>query len=272
MKDNSRRPSAPRTRHPDLALLAHAATRYARMGWPVLPVHGVRPDRSCTCPAGARCDRPGKHPTRGGYRALATTDAAVAASYFALVPHSLVLLVPEDMVVVDADDAEALAHLRRWAPWPVGPTAFSGRGTHQFFRWPFATPSPSVGGLDDHHLDLRGHGDLCHLAPSRHASGERYQWAPGQAPWEVGIPPLPERFAEHLAHVAASRQRTTGPAADLTTLDGALALARRRAQYAGRASNGVGRGAAGLRRALEEAGAPPHAIQAALDAFHAEAR
>lgn len=270
MKNIERRPLAPRTRHPDLALLIHAAARYAALAWPVLPVHGVLPDGSCTCPAGARCDRPGKHPARMNYLAQATTDPAVAASFFQLVPYSLALAVPADVCVIDADDAEALAHLRRWAPWPVGPTAFSGRGTHQFFRWPIGTASPSVGGLDGRHLDIRGHGDLCHLAPSRHASGTRYQWAPGLAPWETPLPLLPGRFAEHVARVATSRQ-TPRPAADAATLDGALALAHRRAQYAARASNGVGRGAAGLRRTLEEAGAPPHAIQAALDAFHAEA-
>lgn len=272
MKDNSRRHGAPRTRHPDLVLLAHAATRYAAMGWPVLPTHGVHRDLSCTCPAGARCTRRGKHPARKNYLMQATTDPAVAASFFQLVPYSLALAVPDGVVIVDADDAAARAYLRRWAPWPVGPVAFSGRGTHAYYRWPFATPSPSVGALDGHHLDIRGPGDLCHLAPSRHATGKRYQWMPGLAPWETPLPALPERFAEHLAHVAAARQRPTPLAADLTTLDGALALARRRAQYAGRASNGVGRGAAGLRRALEEAGAPPHVIQAALDAFHAEAR
>jgi hypothetical protein len=266
------RQPAPRPPQPDVA---HAAAHYTTLGWPVLPFHGITTAGACTCPAGWSCDRPGKHPPRKGYAAMATTDAEIARSYFALVPYNLVLQVPAWLIVIDADDAAALAHLRRWAPWPVAPTQYTRRGLHQVYRWPLGGPSPSVGGLDGQHLDIKGAGEHVHLAPSRRTDGKRYEWGPGLSPFEHPTPVLPEAFAVHVQRAAAARataRRPTSPAADLTTLAGAVTLAHKRATYAQRQSNGAGRGRAGLRRTLEEAGTAPDIIHAALAAFDAAAR
>ena len=50
-----------------------AALRYARRGWPVLPLHAIQAD-GCTCGKGKECTSAGKHPwTRHGVKD-ATTD------------------------------------------------------------------------------------------------------------------------------------------------------------------------------------------------------
>ncbi len=271
------RQPAPRPPQPEMA---HAAARYTTLGWPVLPFHGITTAGACTCPAGWSCDRPGKHPPRARYQAMATTDADLARSYFKpagvqLVRYNLVLQVPAWLIVIDADDAAAREHLRRWAPWHEAPTQYTRRGLHIFYRWPLDGPSPSVGGLDGQHLDTKGAGECVHLAPSRRADGKRYEWRPDQSPFEIETPFLPEAFAVHVQRAAAARATARRPAsiaADLTTLAGAVTLAHRRATYVQRQSNGAGRGRAGLRRTLEEAGAAPDIIHAALAAFDAAAR
>ena len=140
-----------------------------------------------------------------------------------------------------------------------------------FFRWPFDGDSPSVGGLDRLKLDVKGAGELCTLPPSTSASGHRYHWRDRESPQDVPLAPVPDAFAEYVARVADTRRTRRAPTQDLTTLEGALSLAHRRAGYASRTSNGAGRGAAGLRRALAEAGAAAPVVTAALDAFTAAA-
>ncbi|WP_396224962.1 bifunctional DNA primase/polymerase [Gemmatimonas sp.] len=256
----------------ELAHRAAWAIGYARLGWPMLPTHGIGQDGTCTC-GNRTCDRPGKHPARANYKAMATTDAATLRSYWALVLFNLSLRIPAGLVVLDVDDPAALRPLARFGAWPITPTHTTTRGLRMFFAWPGADAAPSLGGLDRTKLDVLGTDDLCIVPPSTSATGHRYTWRAGEDPWTCPLAPVPEAFAEHCRRMAAARARarthtSNGPA---DTLEGAVALARRRARYAGFTSNGAGRGAAGLRRALTEAGAAPAVIAAALDTFHAEA-
>lgn len=255
----------------ELTRRSEAAVAYGALGWPIVPTHGVRPDGTCTC-NNARCDRPGKHPARKDYKAMATTDAKLARSYFRVIPFNLALLIPPRMVVVDLDDVHDFGILQQFAPFPVTPSQCTTRGLHMVFRWPLSGDSPTVGGLDGGKVDIRGAGELVTLSPSTGATGYRYEWAPGESPHDVPLAPLPVRLADHIARIARARKRTAAPAGpDVATLGGALDLAHRRATYASRTSNGAGRGKVGLRKTLEDAGADLFVIDAALDAFTAEA-
>lgn len=256
----------------ELAHRAAWAVGYARLGWPILPTHGIAFGGACTC-GNRTCDRPGKHPARANYKAMATTDTTTLTSYWALVPFNLSLRIPAGMVVLDVDDTTALRPLARFGAWPVTPTHTTTRGLRMFFAWPYVDAAPSLGGLDRTKLDVLGTDDLCIVPPSISATEHRYTWRDGEDPWTCPLALVPDAFAEHCRRMAAVRvrARTHTGESPADTLDGALALARRRARYASFTSNGAGRGAAGLRRALSEAGAAPAVIAAALDAFHAEA-
>jgi hypothetical protein len=47
-------------------------------------------------------------------------------------------------------------------------------------------------------LDVRGDGGYVVVAPSLHVSGRQYSWAPGNAPGEIALAPLPEWLLEKL--------------------------------------------------------------------------
>jgi hypothetical protein len=256
----------------ELAHRAEWAHAYAGLDWPILPTHGIGFGGACTC-GNRQCDRPGKHPTRSNYKEMATTDPALLTSYWALLPFNLSLRIPAGMLVLDVDDIDALRALARYGPWPVTPTHSTTRGLRMFFAWPGSDAAPSLGGLDRTKLDVLGTDDLCIVPPSTSATEHRYAWRDGEDPWTCSLAAVPETFADHCRRMAAARLRARTHAGDdpADTLEGALALARRRARYASHTSNGAGRGAAGLHRALTEAGATPGVIAAALDTFHAEA-
>ncbi len=258
---------APRLRA-ELDTRGEWAAQYAAIGWPILPTHGLDALGACTC-GNARCDRPGKHPARTNYRQMATTDAPTLRSFWRLVPFNLSLRIPSGVLVLDVDDIAALRALTRFGAWPLTATHTTARGLRLFFAWDGA--APSIGGLDGTKLDILGADALCILPPSVSASGHRYAWRDTESPWELPLAPVPDAFAAHVRHVAARRAKPAQDQPDARTLEGALALARRRAKYAASTSNGAGRGAAGLRRALADVGAAPGIVAAALDVFHAEA-
>lgn len=267
----------PRQLKEELELRSEWAQRYAAMGWPILPTNGIDLAGRCTC-GNARCDRPGKHPARKNYKAMATLDPATLKSYWLLVPFNLSLLIPPGLLVLDVDDVAAMEPLARFGGFPVTPTHTTRRGFRMFYAWPRGEEAPSIGGLDRTKLDILGTGNLCILPPSTAAvpmsagsdsNPYLYRWQPGEDPWDCPVAELPAPFVEHLRKVATVREkRRRAGVQGVTTHAGALKLARRRSGYAGFASNGVARGAAGLTRTLQEAGARPEVIEAALVEYH----
>jgi len=250
---------------------ADAAVALAPLVGPILPAHGVTSYGTCTC-GNAHCGRPGKHPARTNYKAMATTDPMLLRSYFGrLIPFNLALLIPGWLAVVDCDGLDAFDVLTKFAPWPITPTSMTRRGLHLFFRWPLFGDSRTVGGLDRVKLDVKGCGELVTLPPSTGKDGYRYHWRDGQSPFDIPIAPLPRAFAEHVATVARVRATRSRPAIDPQSFAGVAQMASQRAKYASHTSNGVGRGAAGLKRTLHDVGASAELITHALDTFHAEA-
>src|SRR4051812_27362520 len=95
-----------------------AALGYAREGWRVLPVAGVRDDGSCTCAAGAACTNVGKHPVIKDWVVNATTDGATIERAWSHEPLLNVgLACGERFWVLDIDvkdhGYESLAELER---------------------------------------------------------------------------------------------------------------------------------------------------------------
>ena len=253
----------------ELTVRADAAVRYkTELGWSIIPTHGAR-DGICTCPMGARCTRAGKHPARTNFLEMVHDDAATLRSRWTLVCFNMARVV--DDLVVDVDGARALALLQKFGPWPVTPTVITARGFQMHLRWPFGTPTPTVGGLDKLPCDIRGVRDLATLPPSVHKTGHRYHWRDGESPFDIPVALAPLAFAKFVERIANARAKKRAPDANVTSMAGAMQLATRRASYASHSSNGAGRGAVGLRRTLDEAGASAEVIDAAVSQFTAEA-
>lgn len=85
-----------------------------------------------------------------------------------------------------------------------------GGGLQLLFRAPKGWTPPTfktAGGVD-----VRGQGGFAVLAPSRHESGRRYEWLPGQAPWDLDVAEAPRWLCEQIDALAASeRQNPQAP-------------------------------------------------------------
>ncbi|MFN8883325.1 bifunctional DNA primase/polymerase [Gemmatimonas sp.] len=242
--------------------LAAAAVHYATaFRWPIRPQHGFRYDGTCTC--GNQCaprDR-GKHPARKGWQTMGTTDPALIASWWRLVPFNIATQLA-GVVAVDVDDDTALAALAPFGPWPITPTQRTGRGWHLFFQVP-AGGLPSLAPIRGTAIETKGEGASLTLAPSRHQTGTLYRWV--HRPDDTPLAPLPAAFLDHMRTVEHRRARAIArrPPVDPTAPASVVSLLKHRAERAQRTSQGLTRGLYGVRRTLEEAGATSPQVAAA---------
>jgi Bifunctional DNA primase/polymerase, N-terminal/Primase C terminal 1 (PriCT-1) len=176
-----------------------AALDYAARGLPVFPVYPIIEARgrfACKCLHTIRCDRPGKHPmTRHGLKD-ATTDAAVVRQRWYCAPDANIGIVcSANCCALDVDprhggDATLDGLEREHGPLPITWTAKTGGGgLHYFFR--SVTDVRGSVGLLGAGLDIRGADNYVVAPPSRHISGNYYEWATGQAPGEVPLAIMP---------------------------------------------------------------------------------
>ena len=163
---------------------ARAAVAYARLGWPVAPLHGW--DGTCCTCLDAECPSPAKHPrTRHGLKD-ASTDRATIEGWWKRWPFSNVGLltgVKFDVCDIDGEEGDrALGDVARAAGDPEmvtgGPMASTGRGWHLLFA---PTGEGNRARLVDH-VDWRGQGGYIVAPPSVHASGRLYRWEDGCGP------------------------------------------------------------------------------------------
>ncbi|HVB45378.1 MAG TPA: bifunctional DNA primase/polymerase [Streptosporangiaceae bacterium] len=123
--------------------LAHAAARYAALGWPVCA--GAQPrdrqsqqtgtGRACSCDR-IGCPAPGAHPLSPAWKIQATTDRVVIAHWWSERPQASVLLVTGRFFdVLDVPVTAGLRALRRWerSGTRPGPVALSAQGRALFF-------------------------------------------------------------------------------------------------------------------------------------------
>lgn len=159
-----------------------AALGYARRGWPVFPLHGIRNQR-CTCGDPACSKSAGKHPhgslaPRGFHDA--TTDEARIADWWARAPDANIGIPTgqaSGFVVLDIDprnggDDTWVELQRPHGPWPETAIQLTGGGgSHYLFRVQSRRiRSPGRG------IDAKDNGGYIVAWPSTHLSGARYQW------------------------------------------------------------------------------------------------
>jgi hypothetical protein len=154
-----------------------AALEYARLGWPVVPLHSWTGTR-CTC-GNDECSSPAKHPrTRKGLNE-ATTDVDQIEQWWQQWPHANIgVRTGVAFDVLDVDGVEGEASLVDYlvaneATLPSGPAASTGGGgKHLLFH---ITGAGNRAGMLAK-VDWRGRGGYIVAPPSLHRSGQRYSW------------------------------------------------------------------------------------------------
>lgn len=192
-----------------------AAEEYARRGWAVVPIYGIR-DGQCAC-GKSDCPSPGKHPIPKHGLKDATTDEKIIRRWWeAQWPDANVAIVTgrvSGLVVIDADGEAGCE-----TPWlrrlPDTPEAATGGGGRHIL---FAHPGEGVRignrqGLAPG-VDIRGDGGYIVAPPSLHRSGRRYEWDGMLHPDDVPLAPLPDWLLSRLVN-GAPRSEPREPRAD----------------------------------------------------------
>jgi hypothetical protein len=167
---------------PRRPLLDHARL-YAGLGLRVFPcARLVRNDDAgrlqCSCPRGAECENPGKHPRESGWRE-AEPELTRWWGLGGLWNIGIVTGAPSNIVVLDIDPRnagdETLRQLEnRYGDLP-GTWRFltGGGGEHIVFQHPGGYVKSRPGALG-RGLDVKADGGLIIAPPSLHMSGRRY--------------------------------------------------------------------------------------------------
>jgi len=203
--------------------VGQAAEVYAACGFPVVAMHASRPDGGCTCPRGARCPDPGKHPRLADWPHTASTSPAVVRGWWRRWPAANVGLctgVGFDVLDVDGPtgEVELRALVEAGAVPGGGPLARTGGGGWHVLLAP--TGAGNRVGLRPG-LDWRGRGGLIVAPPSVHRSGRRYRWV---RPLTTTPPTAPAGLRRLLAPPRTARA-TLPPASGATGRAGRYARA-----------------------------------------------
>lgn len=188
------------------------------MNYTVIPACAPVGDGSCTPHGRSHNEKDiGKVPLVSGYPAFADSPpgAAACAAFFELqYSVNAGIVVPAGMVVVDTDSPAADAEFSSLLPdGLVTPMRLPRptRGRCWLFSVPQGCEAPSTTRRGaSKAIDILGPGKFFIIPPSITASGYRHAWAPGAAPWEVPVAPLPG--AVQAAVVAWTTKRERSPA------------------------------------------------------------
>lgn len=147
----------------------------AHLGWRVHPVHGIQDDGVCTCELRVLCRSAGKHPTLPNWVEAASADPDTVKAW---AWDGLNLgTVPQGFCILDFDGAEGVALLERMSailsklPDDTPMARTGSGGYHLFIAGEAKTRTKIIPGLD-----IRGIGGQAVLPPSKHFSGNLYEW------------------------------------------------------------------------------------------------
>lgn len=172
--------------------LEHALA-YARMGWPVVPLHWLE-HGTCTCHKINCGNSAGKHPliATGKGHEVATTDEAQIRQWWGEWPKANIGIISgprSGLMIFDVDprnggDLTLEELLQTHGPLPQTPTVETGRkGLHFYFRLPFdCGDRPSVW----KGIDIKA-GGIIVAAPSTTVGD--YDWYDDSSPFETGLMP-----------------------------------------------------------------------------------
>lgn len=161
------------------------AVALAEKGYAVFPVWGIdSATGKCLCGGKSSCgadgENAGKHPITPRGLTEATTRVTQVRVWWAKYPDANIGIATGEVsgiVVLDVDGQKGFSALAGRA-LPTTPSVTTGRvdgGTHFYFAHPGGRVKNSVGKLGTG-LDIRGDGGYVIAPPSRHKSGNVYQW------------------------------------------------------------------------------------------------
>ncbi|HEY0428428.1 MAG TPA: bifunctional DNA primase/polymerase [Pyrinomonadaceae bacterium] len=175
-------------------ILNHALY-YAKIGYPVLPLHNVIINKSfvrCSCKDWKNCLRQGKHPrTRFGHKE-ATIDEDKIKDWWKTFPNANIAIltgITTGIFVLDIDIQHGGEHsfeeikdfyrlkLKDNYDCEATLTTLTGSGgRHLYFKHPLKIQINGSTSLIDKGLDIRGEENYIIVPPSNHKSGKKYSW------------------------------------------------------------------------------------------------
>lgn len=180
-------------------MLLEAALTYASRGWYVVPDHGITEDGRCTCGDFA-CRVEGKHPRIDEGRREGSTDPAQIREWWERWPDSNIALVcggRSGIIAFDVDKKsggyDSLMRIeRRMGSLPLTVTSKTGGGgIHILFSHPGKLEVRNRNGLWPG-IDIRADGGRIVAPPSRHKSGNRYEWRETNHPDHMLLAAIPK--------------------------------------------------------------------------------
>jgi hypothetical protein len=185
-----------------------AALMYARLGWPVVPLHtpvaGV-----CDCPKRSACISPGKHPRTMRGVDDSSTDEEKIRRWWHMWPTANVAvdLVRAGIVDVAPDSIQWQAEfIARGLPRTVSFQSGGGDGhEHHFYRRSDICPAHRSCHPDEYDIMSAGYAVM---PSSLHQSGQRYAWL--NSPDSLDMAPVPAWVVEHLQSQVRPRLNVNG--------------------------------------------------------------
>ena len=161
------------------ARIVSAATAYAKLGFEVLPLHGIV-DGACAC-GNPDCGSPGKHPALDGGFHGATSDVPTVEAWFQKRANANLGLRPPPLIVFDIDPRNGGDE--SWDRWiakhgecPDTVEVITGSGgRHIYLRAEQPIKNQKLGG-DYFGIDVICATGYVVAPPSKHISGRRYEW------------------------------------------------------------------------------------------------
>jgi hypothetical protein len=202
-----------------------AIADYRRLGWRIMPMHGIKADGSCTCddpthvPGGAGEKTIGKHPIfKGGADFIEENHAhdafyRRAARTVGGLNIAVCLGSKSRIVALDIDERNgglaSLELIKKNYGMPKTVEAESGGGGRHFyfnFDQRITTTQSTDFGPG---VEIKSTGSNIHIPPSTHRSGNTYRWV--VSPFEAKVADAPEWLVEFFVRRADARKKSLDP-------------------------------------------------------------
>jgi P4 family phage/plasmid primase-like protien len=165
----------------------------------------------CSCSAGEKCSRPGKHPVIKDWPSAATTNLQIIAEWFKPGVCRNVGIVTgkrSGVMVVDIDRRNggeiSFAKLIKASACKQTIRSRTGGGRHLFFEYDEQIGT-SQGKAFGQGIDVRADGGMVVMPPSLHASGKNYVWHEGRAPGTVLLSRIPSQWLSQSPTILAQK-------------------------------------------------------------------
>ncbi|MEM8549173.1 MAG: DUF3987 domain-containing protein [Verrucomicrobiota bacterium] len=195
----------PRKKQPTKKIIStdKALTAIDRLGVKIIPLHGIRPNGSCTC-GEAGCSSPGKHPNPKYAPKGVNSPKLLLGKLLRILkkePYTNLAVATGGearLIVLDVDkrsggleSLDALQEEHGELPLTVS-LRTGGGGLHYWFRLPEKYDIDNLRGELAKGIEIKANGGMANIPPSQHASGRPYEWDRGCRPQDIEIEELPQ--------------------------------------------------------------------------------